>query len=474
MSGRTPGTRALAALVRTPFAILPEWASALGDVALRFGMETEGAEPDAVRGELRAALATLGEGKPVAAVGDTGTLLPDAVNATVRDGIATIPVRGPLFHYASELDQPCGCTSYEAIARDVRAVMAMAAAGDVRSAIALIDSPGGQVDGVAETADLFHALRAQIPVTAYIAATGASAAYILAAAAGGSSDIVIARQAIAGSIGVRMTTGRRRNDGTAEIVSSQSPKKVLDASTAEGRAELQSMVDELATVMGEDIARYRGISLDQVWSDYGQGGVMVGRTAVKAGLANRVGDFESVFSQMARAPRATPAAGGNTHSTESSMSQETQPAGGATQPPAAAAPAAITTVDQLAAAHPALVAELRTTAATAERTRVVAIMGLAKGGDGKPVASRFAVALDEAAKPEGTTGTTAAAILAAQDAALGADAGRAKDHLAGLAEAEQKLDKPDASGAGQGEGKPALTAFLGHLPQGMVRQPSKN
>jgi ClpP class serine protease len=48
-----------------------------------------------------------------------------------------------------------------------------------------------------------------------------------------------------------------------------------------------------------DVARYRGVSVETVLSDFGQGGVFVGQQAVDAGLADAVGSYEQTLRDLA-------------------------------------------------------------------------------------------------------------------------------------------------------------------------------
>jgi ClpP class serine protease len=481
MKGRTTGRRLFASLLSAAWGITSDWASTIADLALRFSAEASlDLTAESVRAEIERAMAVLGAARDesgqadvqLGAPGDVGVPIPGGVNASVDEfGVALIPVIGPLTHY--EADAPCGCTSYEAILRDIAAVRAGFAAGQVKATIGWFDTPGGQVDGNAAAGDAFASLREIMPTAAYVAAVSASAGYSLTAALGGSNDIVMGRQAIVGSIGVRMATGKRRQDGSVEFVSSQSPKKVTDPSSPEGAASRQQQVDDLASVMIADIAAHRALSAETVLERFGQGDVMVAQRAIVAGMADRIGTLETVRADMRKKTGnqsvTRPAAGGTHPSTETQMSTEKNTGG------APDAGAVITTTEQLAAAYPALVTSLRADAATAERSRVLGIVALAKGGDGKPSASRFEVVLQQAAQPDATAGDAAHAILAAQDAALGSDASRAKEHLTGLKEAEASLEKPAPTGGEDATGKPpALATFLGHLPRSMVKQPHTN
>lgn len=215
---------------------------------------------------------------------------------TIRDGVAVVPVHGPLFRFANLFTRISGATSMEMLAKDFRAALDDPA---VNAVILDIDSPGGEVDGLADLGEqIFSARDSGKPIMAYISGAGASAAYWIASAAQG---IVISPTGQAGSIGAVTTLLPNKADGRVEFVSSVSPKKRADLSTADGITEIQQRADALGQVFVETVARNRSVSIDTVLSDFGQGGMLVGQAAVNAGLADRLGTFEEVLSSLTTA-----------------------------------------------------------------------------------------------------------------------------------------------------------------------------
>jgi ClpP class serine protease len=168
-----------------------------------------------------------------------------------------------------------------------------------------VDSPGGEVTGIHEFGELIHQARGVKPVWAYVEGLGASAAYWLSSAA---EEIVADPTAALGSIGVVMTVRDPSKTKAAdiEIVSSQSPRKRPDPTTEGGRAQLQGVVDDLAGVFVATVARNRAVSEETVLAEFGGGGLFVGRSAVAAGLADRIGTFEETLAELAAAVAAAP------------------------------------------------------------------------------------------------------------------------------------------------------------------------
>lgn len=320
-----------------------------------------------------------------------GKPLRNTAGVTLRGDTAILGITGPLFRYANLFTEMSGASSIERLSADFTAAIDDP---KVARVILEIDSPGGQVNGIAEFGALIRDAQARKPVIAYVSDSAASAAYWLAAAAG---RIYTAPTATLGSIGV-VAIWRGKDEGATEIVSSQSPKKRLDPSTDEGRQAMQVQVDRIAEEFIGAVAAYRGIDTSTVLADFGQGGVLVGADAVAAGMADEVTTLERLLTGLAAAGRPgssrTLAAAAVPLLENSNMSGTAPTTPGAA--PAPATPPAILTIDALRAAYPdlcaALAAEVSTTAAAAERTRVLGIQahGVAMKGHDDLVAAAVA------------------------------------------------------------------------------------
>lgn len=215
--------------------------------------------------------------------------------AQTRDGVAILPIIGPIFRYSDWFTELCGGVTVDALARDLTAAIEDS---NTKSILLAFDSPGGEATGIAELADAIRAASEKKPVVAYAGDDACSAAYWLASAA---SKIVVSPTAMLGSIGVYILYPKPGQDyRSVEIVSSQSPAKRPDVTTLEGKAEIQRIADDLAEVFISAVAVNRGVSPDEVVSEFGRGGVLVGQKAVDAGMADEVGSFESVLADLAR------------------------------------------------------------------------------------------------------------------------------------------------------------------------------
>ena len=243
---------------------------------------------DSLRQMLNVAHRTLQE-TPEAVATRLGRPLENSRDIEMREGIAIIPVIGPIFRYANLFTRISGATSVQDFALDFHMALEDPS---VRGIVLDVNSPGGTVAGISELAGQIFAARSRKSVLAYIGAEGASGAYWLASAA---NQIIVNDTALVGSIGV-VAAQRPGPDDEIEIVSSQSPRKRNDARTAEGRADIQRMVDDLADVFIEAVASNRGIEMEAVLSDFGQGGLLVGTKAVDAGMADDVGVLEKIIA----------------------------------------------------------------------------------------------------------------------------------------------------------------------------------
>lgn len=226
-----------------------------------------------------------------------GRPLGNTMTASVRDGVAIVPIEGALFRHANLMTQFSGATSYDTLATDFRAAIEDPT---VHSIILQVDSPGGQVNGGSELAQQIRAASTDSgkPVVAYIGGTGASAAYWLASAA---SKIFAADTAIIGSIGAQ--AGYRIDkpeNGTKEIrfVSSQSPLKNPNPETEAFAKQQQSIVDGLAQVFIETVAAYRGTTTANVLENYGQGAVFVATEAQKRGMIDGLTTLEELITSL--------------------------------------------------------------------------------------------------------------------------------------------------------------------------------
>lgn len=327
-------------------------------------------------------------GDPGALESKTGIRLENSRTVSVRNGVAIIPVVGPVFRYANLFTEISGATSTQVLATDLQSALDDP---NIKSIILNIDSPGGVAAGINELADQIHAGRARKRIVAYVGGTGASAAYWLASAA---SEIVIDETALLGSIGVvveavvegEASSGRKRY----QIVSRNAPNKRLDMATEEGRAKVGETVDAMGEVFVAKVARNLGVASDAVPAMGDFGGLRVGAAAVESGLAHRLGSLEGLITELAKPAATQPRT--FTMTTVNSTAQLREALAAGTDP---------NTIEIAQASQPELETartQASAQAVTAERERIKGINGLANKG----FETEITAAIDSGASVEAT------------------------------------------------------------------------
>lgn len=280
--------RAYAHATQTPWLIESTHLRQLLLIAARLEGDTD------LAAELRAARAAT----PAAVALRQGRPLDGANMTTVRDGVALIPVTGPIFRYADFFTAISGATALESLTSDFGAALADPG---VTAILFWLDSPGGEATGIADFGEQIYAARGAKPIEAYVECA-CSAAYWIASA---TSRITAEPNALLGSVGTVMAVAdpshpSRTPPRDIEIVSSQSPNKRPDVQTEAGRGRYQQIVDQMTETFISTVARNRSLTEEQVIADFEQGGVLVGPYAVAAGMADRLGTFEQTVGELSQ------------------------------------------------------------------------------------------------------------------------------------------------------------------------------
>lgn len=236
------------------------------------------------------------QGDPEALEARLGRQLENTRAVSVRNGVAIIPVVGPIMRYANLFTRISGATSTQELATDFQTALDDP---KVKAIVFNVDSPGGEANGINELSDMIHAARGKKPIKAYGGGSVASGAYWVASAA---DELVVDDTALMGSIGVVVevvTREAREGEKRWTITSRNAPNKRPDISTKEGRAEISKTIDALGDVFVAKVARNLGVDADKVPAMGDHGGLMVGAAAVKAGLAHRLGSLETLIAELA-------------------------------------------------------------------------------------------------------------------------------------------------------------------------------
>ncbi len=150
-----------------------------------------------------------------------------------------------------------------------------------------IDSPGGEFIGVFDVIASIQAVSK--PVISIVNDLAASGGYALAAQGG---KIIAKNQAtMLGSIGVVRTFFVF--DEEVEITSTKAPKKRPNVKTAEGVKIVKEELDSLHQIFVESIAVGRKTTVDKVNANFGQGGIVLAREALKSGMIDSIESDQS-------------------------------------------------------------------------------------------------------------------------------------------------------------------------------------
>ena len=285
------------------------------------------------RDELQARIAEREGVTPEAVAARIGKRMENTRAAVKRGPVCVIPIMGTIFRHANLMTEFSGGTTLADMATDFQAAMDDP---QVSSVVFHIDSPGGESTGISDMAKLIRS--AKKPTCAFVEGYGASAAYWIAAAC---SKVVTSDGGALGSIGVVMPVSTKKRTDRMDVTSKQSPKKRLDPTSESGQAQIQQMVDSLAQVFVESVADYRGVSVEHVLANFGQGGMLVGQKAVDAGLADSIGTLEGLISELGSVDtgfgfsRSAPMAVASVDSLEVPMKTQTSTGADASNPPVA-------------------------------------------------------------------------------------------------------------------------------------------
>lgn len=224
-----------------------------------------------------------------------------------QDGIALIPIIGTLVKRVMGVDAMSGLSNRSSYGTLENMILDASTDSSVNAILLEIDSPGGEVGGVFDLADMIKQARQIKPVWA-VADDALSAAYLIAAAA---ERIYTTQTSAVGSIGViavhvdesgmdakvgmkytAIIAGARKNDF--------SPHEPLSKDAQE---TIQTEVDRVYSMFCQAVAVNRGLTVEAVQAT--QAGIFFGSNAVSAGLANRIGNLRTALADLSATIAAT-------------------------------------------------------------------------------------------------------------------------------------------------------------------------
>ncbi len=164
----------------------------------------------------------------------------------------------------------------------------------VKSILFEVDSPGGEVGGVAEFANMIYQARQTKPIYSYATSLSASAGYWLQSA---TTKSYAGKTAFIGSVGVLHAS--YVNDNKKLIITSKyAPKKHLNAGDKDWKQGVKEKIDHLESFFHADLSRFRGVSIAHVQNEFGQGDVLNAEQALKARMIDEISTFEDVLGKL--------------------------------------------------------------------------------------------------------------------------------------------------------------------------------
>ena len=296
----------------------------------------------------------------------------------VQDGTLFVPVRGVLMHnFPFQLMGHATGYEYirEAVARGVEDA-------SVKGIAFLVNSPGGTAFGCFDTADFLYAQRSKKPMVAIVNPNCCSAAYAIASVAHKIRAPRVCNVANIGVITTHVDVSEMNSKMGIKVTHVYAGKHKVDGSpheklSSEAKERIQARIDEVYSIYVSAVARNRGLSEEEVRAtealDYG------GEEALSLGLIDEIVAYEDAL--------ATLSADFDLISTPS----KDEPMTTATQTPTVDLAAQHAT--ELAAAR----AEGRAEGASAERTRISAILNAPEAAKRDATARHLALSMDMAA-----------------------------------------------------------------------------
>ncbi len=223
----------------------------------------------------------------------------------VERGIAVLPVTGTLVHKFGYMQPVSGMTGYDGIAARLQQAVADPS---VKGILLDIDSPGGEVSGAFDTADLIARAREHKPVWCLASDMACSAGYLLASSC---SRRLITQTGVVGSIGV--VVAHRSVEKALELAgvdvtliyagSHKVDGNPYSALPEDVRAQIQASIDSTREQFAQKVADYTGLKKSRVLAT--EAAMYTGQDAIKAGLADQVVNYADAIQTMADALNTT-------------------------------------------------------------------------------------------------------------------------------------------------------------------------
>lgn len=213
------------------------------------------------------------------------------------DGIAMIPIEGTLVQKGAWIGSYSGETSYQGL----QVQISRAAHDDVKAAVFEVDSFGGLVNGMFETAGMIRALSQKKPTIAILTDFAYSAAYLLASQA---RQIIVPQFGGVGSIGAMTMhadfSGNLEQEGIKVTLIHAGSHKADGSPFAplpdDLREKLQGRVDAVRDRFATEVGAARGKRFSKSDAMKTEARSIEPDEAMKIGLVDAIGDPNEAFA----------------------------------------------------------------------------------------------------------------------------------------------------------------------------------
>lgn len=213
--------------------------------------------------------------------------------------VGVIAIRGGINSNMHWYDKYIDAASYPAIQG---AIYTALADPDIRRIVLLVDSNGGHVNGVSDTAALIRMASRQKTIVTVAGGNMSSAAYWMGSSA---SKVFASPTSMVGSIGVLLIHAdhsKRLEDLGVKYTAVRSTEgkalgQPFEPMAGKALVEYQALVSALYGVFLRDVAANRNRSEDYFRSGPGQGQVYVGQMAVDQGLVDGIASVNDIIGR---------------------------------------------------------------------------------------------------------------------------------------------------------------------------------
>jgi ClpP class serine protease len=215
--------------------------------------------------------------------------------STIKGDVAILPIKGAMIKNHDIFARLFGMTSYDILNLELQA---LAENPDVKSIVLEMDTAGGVVSGVMDFIDTINTIKETKPIYAYISDKAFSAGYWIASQA---TKIMSSPTGAVGSIGAMVTFYKELDNAdykTVTYTSKNAPNKNADIESDVVAKETIELLNDIEQVFMEAVAKGRKTTTDDVKNNYGNGGIISAKNALKAGMIDSVGTMKDLLLQI--------------------------------------------------------------------------------------------------------------------------------------------------------------------------------